>query len=133
VGKICEYHEQVQQISPQKFKAFNLSTHKMGEHDRVSIDWEKFHNTVAGKPRGSLKIHQGVNPSDKAKLWDVPIASEHDLDDAVKSAQEAFKKWSKTTWKERQDILLQLRDELLSHRDEMAQLILRECGKPVSR
>ena len=97
-----------------------------------AMDWEKFHNTIAGKPRDSDKTHQGVNPSDKTKLWDVPIATEHDLDDAVKSAQEAFKTWSKTTWKERQDKLLLLIDELQSHRDEMANLILKECGKPVS-
>ena len=98
----------------------------------ATLDFEKFHNTIAGKPRDSAKIHNGVNPSDKSKLWDVPIATEHDLDDAVKSAQEAFKTWSKTTWKERQDILLQIREDLLSHRDEMAQMILKECGKPVS-
>ncbi len=100
-------------------------------HKVATLDFEKFHNTIAGKPRDSLKVHNGVNPSDKTKLWDVPIATEHDLDDAVKAAQEAFKTWSKTTWKERQDILLQIRDELLSHRGEMAQLILKECGKPV--
>ncbi|KAN0110828.1 betaine aldehyde dehydrogenase 1 [Hyaloscypha variabilis] len=100
-------------------------------HKVATLDFEKFHNTIAGKPRDSPKVHNGVNPSDKTKLWDVPIATEHDLDDAVKSAQEAFKTWSKTTWKERQDILLQIREELLSHRDEMAQLILKECGKPI--
>jgi acyl-CoA reductase-like NAD-dependent aldehyde dehydrogenase len=100
--------------------------------DKVTtLDFGKFHNTIAGKSRDSSKIHNGINPSDKTKLWDVPIATEHDLDDAVKSGQEAFKKWSKTTWKARQDILLQMVEELLSHRDEMAQLILKECGKPV--
>lgn len=102
--------------------------------DKVAtLDFEKFHNTIAGKSRDSPKVHNGVNPSDKTKLWDVPIAAEHDLDDAVKSAQEAFKRWSKTAWKERQSLLLRLREELLSHRVEMAQMILKECGKPVCR
>jgi acyl-CoA reductase-like NAD-dependent aldehyde dehydrogenase len=64
--------------------------------DKVTtLDFGKFHNTIAGKSRDSSKIHNGINPSDKTKLWDVPIATEHDLDDAVKSGQEAFNKWSK--------------------------------------
>ena len=94
---------------------------------RVPSPWKWRRSSSLNSP----KVHNGINPSDKTKLWDVSIATEHDLDDAVRSGQEAFKKWSKTTWKDRQDILLQMVKELLSHRDEMAQLILKECGKPV--
>jgi acyl-CoA reductase-like NAD-dependent aldehyde dehydrogenase len=35
-----------------------------------------------------------ADPATGEKLWDVPIANQQDVDDAVVSAQKAFEKWS---------------------------------------
>ena len=103
----------------------------MGSTDKASLNWEKFQNVIAGGLRDSADIHHGVNPSDKTQLWDVPIATASDLDDAVESAQKAFKTWSKTSWKERTSLLAQVAEELLKHREEMGRLVMLEAGKPV--
>ena len=65
-------------------------------------------------------------------MWDVPVASAQDLNDAVEAAQAAFKAWSQKPWQERQNVLAQIREKLLRHSEEMSRLILLECGKPVS-
>lgn len=96
------------------------------------LSFQKFHNVLANGLRSSEKIHQGVNPSDKSPLWDVPIATERDLDEAVELGREAFKTWSKTSWTERQEVLGRMRDELQKHIPEMAKLLSVEGGKPVS-
>lgn len=96
------------------------------------LNFEKFHNVVASGLRSSEKIHHGVNPSDKSVLWDVPIATERDLDEAVEVARKAFQSWSKTSWAERQEVLGKMRDELAKHIPEMSKLISLEGGKPVS-
>lgn len=96
------------------------------------LDFEKFQNIIGKGFRGSEKIHNGVNPSDKSLLWDVPIATERDLDEAVEVAREAFKSWSKTSWEERQAALGHMRDELSKHVPEMARVLSLEGGKPVS-
>jgi acyl-CoA reductase-like NAD-dependent aldehyde dehydrogenase len=99
----------------------------------AELSYEKFHNVVASGLRGSEKVHHGVNPSDKSPLWDVPIATERDLDEAVEVARKAFESWSKTSWAERQEILGKMRDELTKHIPDMARLLSLEGGKPVSR
>lgn len=92
----------------------------------------QFVNTINGAASKSKTSLQGIDPSTKKKLWDVPVATEEDLDKAVISAQNAFKTWSKTSWKSRQEILTRMSQILVDHRDEMTQLLSTECGKPVS-
>lgn len=96
------------------------------------LSFEKFENVIAGSLRGGKEIHHGVNPSNKSLLWDVPIATENDLDEAVDCAREAFKTWSKTSWASRQTIIKQMREELKKHIPEFAKMLGLEGGKPVS-
>jgi acyl-CoA reductase-like NAD-dependent aldehyde dehydrogenase len=96
------------------------------------ISFDSFSNIIAGQPRSSDKQHQSINPSTGKPLWDVPIATQHDLDDAVKSAQGAFKIWSKTPWKERQAAMRRIGEEVAKYVDELGRLVRLEGGKPVS-
>ncbi|KAH6664559.1 betaine aldehyde dehydrogenase 1 [Halenospora varia] len=98
----------------------------------LELSFEKFQNVIASGLRGSEKVHHSVNPSDKSLLWDVPIATERDLDEAVEIAREAFKSWSKTTWAHRQDVLGKMRDELAKRVPEFAKLLSLEGGKPAN-
>ena len=61
-----------------------------------TLDFETFYNIVDGKQRSSDKIHHGINPATGQELWDVPIASEQDLNDAVAAAKKAFPAWRDT-------------------------------------
>ncbi|EHK97551.1 putative Betaine aldehyde dehydrogenase, chloroplastic [Glarea lozoyensis 74030] len=94
------------------------------------IEFEKFHNIVDGLPRSSTNFHRGTNPSDGKELWEVPIASENDLDDAVEAARKAFKTWSKTKWEDRQEIIKNIAKEFMKYEAEMGKLVMLEGGKP---
>ncbi|CAG8975805.1 hypothetical protein HYALB_00008246 [Hymenoscyphus albidus] len=95
------------------------------------IEFEKdFLNIIDGKPRNGKQIHQSTNPSDGKPLWDVPIASAEDLDDAVKAAQKAFQTWSRTKWEDRVEIIKKIVDEFQKYENEMANILMLEAGKP---
>lgn len=66
------------------------------------------------------------------KLWDVPIGTQQDVDDAVVSAQKAFEKWQFVDIEKRKELLLKFKDHYLAHADEMTDLLCQETGKPVS-
>ncbi|RKL17103.1 hypothetical protein BFJ68_g4608 [Fusarium oxysporum] len=89
-----------------------------------------FVNTVNGTSVTG-KVTQGIDPSTRQKLWDVPVASSEDIENAVSSAKSAFTQWSKTSWSDRQNALLDARDVLIYHKPALAQLITKEGGKPI--
>lgn len=96
-----------------------------------SIQWDSFSNIIDGKPRGAKSQHQGINPATTEKLWDVPIGTQEDVDDAVKSATKAFESWKKTPIEKRKEYLQQWCDLLMAHSDDMTDLLCKETGKPV--
>ncbi|ORX67607.1 methylmalonate-semialdehyde dehydrogenase [Linderina pennispora] len=59
----------------------------------------------------------------------VPLSTSADMAQAVESAKAAFPKWSSLTFKARSAYLLALYNELKSHTDELADLVVREHGK----
>lgn len=96
--------------------------------ERLSFD--KFHNIIDGKPRSADKFHQGVDPSTGEKLWDVPIATQQDVDDAVVAAEKAFKTWSKTPVEERKKMITKFDELYRSYEKEFTDLMCKETGKP---
>ena len=63
-------------------------------------------------------------------LWDVPVASKDDIEDAVAAANKAFPSWSKTSWDDRVQMLGKYKDLLTSYDQEFQVLLRRETGKP---
>jgi acyl-CoA reductase-like NAD-dependent aldehyde dehydrogenase len=98
-----------------------------------TLDFEKFYNIVDGQQRGSDQIHHGVNPSTNQELWDVPIGSEKDLNDAVEAANKAFPAWRDTPIEERKALLAKVAESYQQHHDEFVNLLCKESGKPVRR
>lgn len=94
--------------------------------------WDSFANIVDGKPRYSSRLHNGINPASKEKLWDVPIASEQDVDDAVAAAQRAFKSWKKTSMEERRHCMARFLSLWAVYENEATDVLCAETGKPVS-
>ncbi|KNG46698.1 aldehyde dehydrogenase [Stemphylium lycopersici] len=95
-----------------------------------TLDFEKFYNIVDGQQRGSEQIHHGINPTSGQQLWDVPIASEKDLNDAVAAANKAFPAWRDTPIEKRKELLKQVADLFQQHNDEFVTLLCKESGKP---
>ncbi|KAF2219480.1 aldehyde dehydrogenase domain-containing protein [Elsinoe ampelina] len=95
-----------------------------------NIEWDKFYNIVDGKNRSGDKFHQGVNPINKQKNADVPIATQQDVDDAVEAGNKAFKSWSQTPIEKRKEYLMQYCEVWGQYVDEMTDLLVKETGKP---
>jgi acyl-CoA reductase-like NAD-dependent aldehyde dehydrogenase len=96
----------------------------------TTVDFTTFTNIVNGEPRNSKTKYNGVDPITKEKLWDVPVATNDDIEDAVAAANKAYLQWRDTTWEERTEKLRQFKELLESYKEEMTVLLLKETGKP---
>ncbi len=72
-----------------------------------------------------------LNPHDNSKIADVALANREDVDRAVKAAQAAFPKWSKTAAMDRGRLLLKLADAIEADADSLARLESLDTGHPV--
>lgn len=98
-----------------------------------SLESPKFYNIINGEKRSATKSHQVTDPRTEEPLWDVPIATPEDLEDAIVAANKAFKTWGKTTVKERQAALAKWIDVLSENATEVGELARKETGKSVGR
>lgn len=96
------------------------------------IKFDTFHNIVNGELRGAKQVYHGLDPTTGDKLWDAPVASKQDVEDAVVAARRAFKPWARTPFEERVSTLRKFADAVKPHLDDFTELILKENGKPVS-
>ena len=94
------------------------------------LDFSTFHNIINGEPRGSNNITFGIDPSTECRLWDVPVATAQDVEDAVRSANNAFKVWSTTPLPQRVAKIAQWRQLYEYHVEDFTKLLMVECGKP---
>ncbi|MFB6130969.1 MAG: CoA-acylating methylmalonate-semialdehyde dehydrogenase [Salinigranum sp.] len=70
-----------------------------------------------------------VNPATGETLAYVPFTPAAGVDDAVRSAQEAFESWRKAPVEERVQPVFRLKQLLEEHQEEIAELLVREHGK----
>ncbi|KAG4219457.1 hypothetical protein PC116_g32063, partial [Phytophthora cactorum] len=92
----------------------------------------QFYNVIDGKLRTSKDNHQVIDPRTEEPLWDAPIASSKDLDDAVEAANRAFKTWRKSTVAERQKAVHDVANVILDNLDILTEVQMRETGKSSS-
>lgn len=97
----------------------------------VSIQTQKLKNFVGGKwiYSNTEKYQDVPNPATEKMLAQVPISTLEDLNDAVDSAKEAFKTWSKTPVPKRARILFKYQQLLVENHEELAKLVTLENGK----
>lgn len=74
-----------------------------------------------------------TNPRTNEALWEVAVAHETDLNDAVKAARASFTSWKLLSIEERQKYLLKLADELEQRRDQIHAPLAAETGKSVTK
>ena len=74
-----------------------------------------------------------VNPATGGLIATVAEADAGQVDEAVRAAEKAFPRWSRTTPGERAQLLLKLADAVEADAAEFARLESLNCGKPVAR
>lgn len=89
----------------------------------------KFYNIINGEKRTASEWHQVTDPRTEQPLWDAPVATPEDLEEAIVAANKAFKTWGKTTVPERQAALRKMVDIVNDNAPEIAELAMRETGK----
>jgi lactaldehyde dehydrogenase/glycolaldehyde dehydrogenase len=81
------------------------------------------------KPSGTESI-EVRNPATEEVIADVPSATSEEVERAVATANEAQYDWGRRPAKERGDLVREVADLMLEHRDELATLLVEEVGKP---
>ena len=71
-----------------------------------------------------------TNPATGEKLGELPCASSEDVHEAVRRARQAQPAWQALPVKQRVAVLQRFQRELAERRNEIAELISREAGKP---
>ncbi len=91
-------------------------------------------NLIAGQwvDASDGKVIEVTNPATNEKIDTVPNATVEDVDRAVKAAQEAQKGWAKMSIHARGEILLKFSDLVEQHKEELATLLCKETGKPIT-
>jgi len=84
---------------------------------------------VAPKGSGTLEV---VNSTTEEVMGTIPECTAEDVDVAVKAAADAFPSWSTTSVEERSKALSRISEALMARTDEIAALISREVGMPLS-
>lgn len=71
-----------------------------------------------------------VNPATEEEIGRFPVAQPADLDDALDAARSGFEVWSRTSPKQRADLIREASALLRQRQDEIAHSITAEHGKP---
>ncbi len=86
---------------------------------------------IDGKPFVGEAPRRGkvFNPATGAQSGEVDFASDHEVDAAVAAARDAFPAWRATSLAKRSAAMFALRELLVAHASELADLIVAEHGK----
>lgn len=96
-----------------------------------STQGPQFFNVINGEKRSAASFHQVTDPRTEEPLWDAPVATPEDLEEAINAATKAFKSWSKTTVPERKAALLKMVDVINENAPELIDYARKETGKSV--
>ncbi|RLE23004.1 MAG: gamma-aminobutyraldehyde dehydrogenase [Actinobacteria bacterium] len=90
-------------------------------------------NFIAGDWRQSVSgaTDNIVNPATGETLGEVPSSGAADVDAAVQAAGSAFESWSRTTPRERSEILGKVADAIEANMAELSRIECENTGKPV--
>jgi len=94
-----------------------------------------FQNFIAGtwSAPASGEYFENRNPADTRDLIGrFPLSTAADVDRAVTSAQRGFEIWRRTPAPARGDVLRRVGDLLVQRKEELADLMTREMGKPLT-
>jgi len=96
---------------------------------------KKFNNYIAGKWVGpeSDEHFENRNPADRGDvIGKFPLSDRRDVDRAVESATRGFDRWRRTPAPARGDVLRVVGDIMTKRKEEIADAMTREMGKPLT-
>ncbi|WP_111657122.1 CoA-acylating methylmalonate-semialdehyde dehydrogenase [Isoalcanivorax indicus] len=70
-----------------------------------------------------------TDPATQKVLWEVPMATDAEMQQALASAAEAFLSWREVAVSERARVMLRYQHLLKQHHDELGELVSQETGK----
>ena len=94
-----------------------------------------FQNFIAGEWRAAASgaTFDDINPADTRDIiGKFPKSSAADVQRAVESAQRGFQIWSRTPAPARGDVLRRVGDLMVERKEQIAELMTREMGKPLT-
>ncbi len=89
------------------------------------------HLYIDGQWRQTAETLPVLNPATEEEIGRLPHAEQSDLDDALEAAKNGFRTWRKTPPAERANVLLKAAALMRERREEIAQAITAEHGKPL--
>jgi acyl-CoA reductase-like NAD-dependent aldehyde dehydrogenase len=89
-------------------------------------------HTIDGKAAKSANSFDVINPATDQPFARCPDASREQLDLAVAAARKAYPEWANLTFANRRKYLHKFADRVRDYADELAKVIVREQGKPLS-
>lgn len=91
-------------------------------------------NLIGGKwcDASDGRVIKIINPATNELIDTVPESSNLDCSQAVAAAKQGQKEWVKKSIHERAEILMKFVSLVEAHKDELADLLCRETGKPIS-
>src|ERR1700694_4080940 len=96
---------------------------------------KKFNNFIAGTwvPREWVEYSDNRNPADRGDvIGKFPLRDRRDVERAVESATRGFAKWRRTPAPGRGDVLRVVGDIMTKRKEEIADAMTREMGKPLT-
>ena len=92
---------------------------------------EKLAMLINGQLVTTAKTFSVINPATEEVIAEVPEVDADSIQLALKSADEAFTSWSRTSLAQRQAIIFKFADLLEQNRDEIIDALIAETGKPI--
>lgn len=87
---------------------------------------------INGRKTTKNSVFDVLNPASGELVGYCPKAEPDDLNTAVQAAQQSYQHWSKTSSEERKKACCRIASVIEKHSDELAILLTREQGKPLS-
>lgn len=94
-----------------------------------------FRNFIAGQwvESSTGESFENINPADSSDvIGRFPLSTREDVDRAVTSARRGFERWRRTPAPLRGDVLRRVGDLMAARKEEIANLMTREMGKPLA-
>lgn len=79
------------------------------------------------------ELLKSINPSTEEVIAEYPITSTEEVENRLEMAQKAYLVWRKTDFSERTKRFLRMAELLREKQTELAELMTREMGKPISQ
>ncbi|KAJ5281974.1 Aldehyde dehydrogenase N-terminal [Penicillium angulare] len=99
----------------------------------AKLNFTIYHNIINNELSAAPSTRHSINPATQKPNPEVPVATQDDLDRAVKAARDAFENWSKTSFAERQAALNAYANAIEVMADDFAKTLTMEQGKPLAQ